>query len=171
MTFRNPAMIRKIFEVVTEVCHVSKNEILGKDKTSSIVDARHIAIWITNKTTDYSFSAIGRIFGDRDHGTITHAIKRIDELVQCKNEKELRNKIQDIQDRIAKAPLEDTQEATFRIWKAEGTDTPRIDVQISIEGTGALVRIGVPMDDFTAALFGREVMGQLIRNRTGRSPE
>lgn len=42
--------------------------------------ARHVAFWLARNLTDSSLPQIGKAFGGRDHTTIQHGIKRIDQL-------------------------------------------------------------------------------------------
>ena len=40
---------------------------------------RQLAMWLCRHATAHSLPAIGRAFGGRDHTTVAHAIKRVDE--------------------------------------------------------------------------------------------
>jgi chromosomal replication initiator protein len=41
---------------------------------------RQVAMWFCKQLTPRSLPEIGRKFGDRDHTTVMHAIRKIDEL-------------------------------------------------------------------------------------------
>ena len=41
------------------------------------VTARQVAMYLTRELTDYSYPAIGRVFGKRDHTTVIHAVDKI----------------------------------------------------------------------------------------------
>jgi chromosomal replication initiator protein len=41
---------------------------------------RQAAMWLAKKLTTRSLPDIGRRFGDRDHTTVLHAVRRIEEL-------------------------------------------------------------------------------------------
>lgn len=49
----------------------------GAQTQRPVVDARHIAMWIAHHT-GRSSPEIARAFGDRDHTTVLHAIKRVE---------------------------------------------------------------------------------------------
>lgn len=73
--------IREIQETVAARMHVPLIDILSSRRSRSVVQARHIAIWLARQTTLHSLPEIGRAFGDRDHTTVMHAIARIDTLM------------------------------------------------------------------------------------------
>jgi chromosomal replication initiator protein len=49
----------------------------GPSRTRPLVTARQVAMYLTRELTDYSYPAIGRIFGKRDHTTVIHAVDKI----------------------------------------------------------------------------------------------
>lgn len=71
ITFEN------IQHVVSGYFNISVDDILSKSRKKNIAYARHIAIFLIRKHTDYSTTKIGQLFGDRDHTTIMHSEKTI----------------------------------------------------------------------------------------------
>ena len=51
-------------------------EIIGPVRTKNVVRARHEAFYLIRKLLGLSLPQIGRIFGDRDHTTVLHGIKK-----------------------------------------------------------------------------------------------
>jgi len=51
--------------------------ICGPSRTRPLVTARQVAMYLTRELTDYSYPAIGRVFGNRDHTTVIHAVDKI----------------------------------------------------------------------------------------------
>ncbi len=51
--------------------------IIGPSRTRPLVTARQVAMYLTRELTDYSYPAIGRVFGNRDHTTVIHAVDKI----------------------------------------------------------------------------------------------
>jgi chromosomal replication initiator protein len=49
----------------------------GPSRTRPLVTARQVAMYLTRELTDYSYPAIGRVFGKRDHTTVIHAVDKI----------------------------------------------------------------------------------------------
>ena len=65
----------KIISKVAEKYSISEADILGNKRTSNIMSARHISIYVIKKTLDLSFKAIGKLF-QKDHATIMHSYKQ-----------------------------------------------------------------------------------------------
>jgi chromosomal replication initiator protein len=55
----------------------STDAICGPSRTRPLVTARQVAMYLTRELTDYSYPAIGRVFGNRDHTTVIHAVDKI----------------------------------------------------------------------------------------------
>jgi chromosomal replication initiator protein len=55
----------------------SVDAICGPSRTRPLVTARQVAMYLTRQLTDYSYPAIGRVFGKRDHTTVIHAVDKI----------------------------------------------------------------------------------------------
>ena len=68
-----------IQRVVSEEYHLTPNDLKGKKRSARIVKPRHIATYLCRELTEYSLTEIAQAFGDRDHTTILHSCKLIDE--------------------------------------------------------------------------------------------
>ncbi len=55
----------------------SVEALCGPSRTRPLVTARQVAMYLTRQLTDYSYPAIGRVFGKRDHTTVIHAVDKI----------------------------------------------------------------------------------------------
>jgi chromosomal replication initiator protein len=55
----------------------SIDAICGPSRTRPLVTARQVAMYLTRELTDYSYPAIARVFGNRDHTTVIHAVDKI----------------------------------------------------------------------------------------------
>jgi len=51
--------------------------ICGPSRTRPLVTARQVAMYLVRSLTDYSYPAIARVFGGRDHTTVIHAVDKI----------------------------------------------------------------------------------------------
>ena len=49
-------------------------------RSRAIARPRQIAMWLSKQLTQRSLPEIGRKFGGRDHTTVMHAVKKIEEL-------------------------------------------------------------------------------------------
>lgn len=55
-------------------------DILSPRREYALVFTRHLSIWRSKKETSWSLPRIGKAFGNKDHTSIMHAIRRIDAL-------------------------------------------------------------------------------------------
>ncbi len=55
----------------------SVEELVGPRRARPLVTARHVAMYLVRTLTDYSYPAIGRVFGGRDHTTCINAVEKI----------------------------------------------------------------------------------------------
>jgi chromosomal replication initiator protein len=53
----------------------------SKRRPNNIAIPRQIAMYITRTLTKHSLQEIGDAFGGRDHGTVIHACKQVDNLM------------------------------------------------------------------------------------------
>ncbi len=73
--------IEDILRVVSRHFAVSKHDILSQRRHRSVVRPRQIGMYLAKHLTSRSLPEIGRRFGDRDHTTVLHAIRKIDKEV------------------------------------------------------------------------------------------
>jgi DnaA-like protein len=66
---------------LTEFPNLSIQELRSQRRTAVVVKARQIAMYLSKKLTGQSLPEIGRRFGDRDHTTVLHAVRKIEELM------------------------------------------------------------------------------------------
>lgn len=72
-----------IKQAVARQFNVSINDLTGKRRTQNIALARQVAMFLCRKHTARSFPEIGALFGGRDHSTVIHAIKCVNEKVNA----------------------------------------------------------------------------------------
>lgn len=73
--------IEDIQRVVAKHYNVSRQELVSNRRTRVIVKPRQIAMYLAKTLTPRSFPEIGRRFGGRDHTTVLHAVRKIEELI------------------------------------------------------------------------------------------
>jgi chromosomal replication initiator protein len=83
---------KQIVELVSQNFQVDITEICGSSRKAPIVQARHVAIYLTRRITGDSWKHIGSKFGDRDHTSIMHGYQRVDEQMHMDRELMLRVK-------------------------------------------------------------------------------
>lgn len=72
--------IDEIIRKVTDHYGVNLTDMLSARRTRSIARPRQVAMFLAKKLTSKSLPEIGRCFGKRDHTTVIHAVKKIEEL-------------------------------------------------------------------------------------------
>ncbi|HEX8103447.1 MAG TPA: chromosomal replication initiator protein DnaA [Solirubrobacteraceae bacterium] len=71
--------IREIQELTCEAFGVSLDDLLSTSRTARITGARQVAMYLARELTEETLPAIGRAFGNRNHTTVMHAVKRTTE--------------------------------------------------------------------------------------------
>lgn len=72
--------VDRIQKAVCEVFSVTPTDMVSKRRARIIARPRQVAMYLSKKLTKRSLPDIGRRFGGRDHTTVMHAVKRIDQL-------------------------------------------------------------------------------------------
>ncbi|MCX2724494.1 chromosomal replication initiator protein DnaA [Roseibium salinum] len=75
--------IEDIQRVVSKHYNVTKADLLSARRTRTIVRPRQIAMYLAKVMTPRSLPEIGRRFGNRDHTTVLHAVRKIEELARA----------------------------------------------------------------------------------------
>ena len=70
-----------IQRLVAERYNVSITDLLGKRRTHNVALARQVAMFLCRKLTTYSYPEIGAYFGGRDHSTVIHSYRSVEERV------------------------------------------------------------------------------------------
>jgi chromosomal replication initiator protein len=90
-----------ILSSVAEFTGVSVTEIIGDKRTRSVVESRHLAMYLARELTDASLPKIGERIGGRDHTTVLHAVEKITKLMQ--RDRDLYNRVQRLTTKIKSA--------------------------------------------------------------------
>jgi chromosomal replication initiator protein len=97
-SFSNTVSIDDIQNTTGEVMGVTESEIIGKGRKMEVALARQVAMYLCRDMTSSSLKTIGLHFGGRDHSTVVHACKVIDE--KMAEDSALRNQIKSIKHKI-----------------------------------------------------------------------
>jgi chromosomal replication initiator protein len=73
--------IEDIQRVVARHYNVSRGDLLSSRRTANVVRPRQVAMYLAKTLTLRSLPEIGRRFGGRDHTTVLHAVRKIENLV------------------------------------------------------------------------------------------
>ncbi|WP_140984227.1 chromosomal replication initiator protein DnaA [Asticcacaulis tiandongensis] len=74
--------VDEIQKLVSEHYNLKQADLLSERRTRSVARPRQVAMWLCKQNTTRSYPDIGRRFGGRDHTTVLHAVKKIEELLQ-----------------------------------------------------------------------------------------
>mgnify|MGYP000957630576 FL=1 len=73
--------IESIQKLVSEHFNIPHDLISGESRRKEVALARHIAIYLSKQFTASSLKTIGLHFGGRDHSTVIHSIKYIEQRI------------------------------------------------------------------------------------------
>ena len=72
--------VENIQKTTAEYYNIKISDILSKRRSRSVARPRQMAMLLAKELTNYSLPEIGESFGGRDHTTVIHACKKINEL-------------------------------------------------------------------------------------------
>lgn len=72
----------EISDVVCRHYHVSEIDLRSRRRTKDMIEPRHVALFLARKLTTFSLPDIAKYYGDRDHTTILHAVRKMDAQVR-----------------------------------------------------------------------------------------
>ena len=78
--------VEDVVRRVSEISNVPEREIVGRSRKMEIAEARQISMYLCRNIIGTSLNNIGVYFGGRDHTTVMHAVKTIDNK-KAKNER------------------------------------------------------------------------------------
>ncbi|MFO7952879.1 MAG: chromosomal replication initiator protein DnaA [Bacillota bacterium] len=89
--------ITNVIDATADGFNLTPEELRSKKRTQNIALARQVAMYLCRMLTDYSLPKIGEEFG-RDHTTVLHAFKKIEEMTSTDND--FKNRIAFIKNNI-----------------------------------------------------------------------
>ncbi len=73
--------VDEIQKTVAEHFNMKQADLLSERRTRAVARPRQIAMWLCKQHTTRSYPDIGRRFGGRDHTTVLHGVRKIEELM------------------------------------------------------------------------------------------
>ena len=70
-------------DAITDFYDAKLSDLLSKKRHKSITTPRQLGMWLARKHTRFSLEEIGGYFGGRDHTTVMHAIKTVNQKIEC----------------------------------------------------------------------------------------
>jgi chromosomal replication initiator protein len=93
--------IEDILRIVSRHYKVPRNDLLSSRRSRDVVRPRQIAMYLAKALTSRSLPEIGRRFGGRDHTTVLHSVRKVEQMM--KDDSELSQEIE-----LLKKMLEDS---------------------------------------------------------------
>ena len=90
--------VESIQNLVADYFNLNIKEMLSPRRSRSLARPRQIAMYLSKQHTTNSLPDIGRKFSNRDHTTVIHAVKKIDELMRKDNE--IKHSVDEIKKKI-----------------------------------------------------------------------
>jgi chromosomal replication initiator protein len=75
-----------IMEETAQYFSLSTGDLTSKSRSRPLTQARHIAMYLMRECTGLSLVKIGEIFGGRDHTTVLHGIKKVEEEMRARDQ-------------------------------------------------------------------------------------
>ncbi len=101
--FLGEITLEDVIRRVSEVTSVTEKDIVGQSRKKELVEARQITAYLSREILGASLSSIGIYLGGRDHTTILHACKNIEEKI--KSEKRIKYQVESIKNELSAATL------------------------------------------------------------------
>ncbi len=73
--------VEMVQKEVAEFFNLSLPELKNKSRHKNIIVPRQVAMYLSRKLTNHSLPEIGAAFGGKDHTTILHAVKKVEEVL------------------------------------------------------------------------------------------
>ncbi len=90
--------VEKIRDIVCDYFSLSVDAIFTKSRKREVVQARQIAMYLSKQNTKNSLASIGEAIGQRDHATVLHACKIVNDLMET--DKNFRLSVHEIEQRL-----------------------------------------------------------------------
>ena len=72
--------VDQIQKTVAEHYSLTQADLISERRARAVARPRQVAMWLAKQITTRSLPDIGRRFGGRDHTTVLHAVRRIEQL-------------------------------------------------------------------------------------------
>ncbi|HTB62699.1 MAG TPA: chromosomal replication initiator protein DnaA [Opitutales bacterium] len=79
---QNTVTMEKIQNVVTKYYELRGGDLLSRRRPQNIAFPRQVAMYLCRMFTSHSLQEIGDAFGGRDHGTVIHACKTVENMME-----------------------------------------------------------------------------------------
>ena len=95
---KKPLTMEQIIECTCEFCHVKQEDVYGKSRKANIVQARQLSMYFAQQFTKLTTSKIGTLVGNRNHATVIHSVKTIENRLNV--DKEFRKSVEELEHKL-----------------------------------------------------------------------
>ena len=96
--------IDDIVKIISKEMNVKPSDIKSKKRTRNVVNARRIVIYLARNLTPNSMPQIAQYVGMKDHTAISHAMKKINEIIE--NDENFKVLLEEFSNKIGTSPKE-----------------------------------------------------------------
>ena len=93
-----PVTAERIIELTGDLFGFTVEQITSGSRRRPLVDARQVAMYVTRNMTELSYPDIGKAFGNRDHTTVMHAVRKIE--ARMGERRQIFDKVTELQQRL-----------------------------------------------------------------------
>lgn len=86
----------QIIKTICEYYSLDKKDLLGKSRKQELIAPRHITIYLIRNNSNESLPLIGKIMGGKDHSTIHHSFRKIENGILT--DESLKKEVEEIQE-------------------------------------------------------------------------
>jgi chromosomal replication initiator protein len=90
--------VKSIRDLVCNTLNISAEHLISNSRKREIVQARQIAMYFAKKYTKDSLTNIGNVIGKRNHATVLHACKTVQDLIET--DKSFRRTVEEIENQL-----------------------------------------------------------------------
>ena len=90
---QNNLITDNLIACVCEFYKVDLTKIKSRDRHEPTMTARHVSIWFVRQKTNYSLKKIGQLFGKRDHTSVIHSLKVVNDQLTSKFDNPIKSDI------------------------------------------------------------------------------
>ena len=98
---RSPLDAESIRDRVADVWGVTGKALASKSRTRKLVVPRQVAMFLTRELLDLPLARIGGAFGDRDHTTVIHSIRKVE--ARLRTDGTFQAKVDQLRETLAKS--------------------------------------------------------------------
>ncbi len=93
--------IELIQNLVSDYYGISRGELIGTSRSRNLVHARQVAMYLCRDLTNETLISIGSSFGGRDHSTVLHSCKKVEDMI--KESKDILHEVNELTNKINRA--------------------------------------------------------------------